>query len=194
MPYYHNIFFLFFHQISVLSIFIYLFILYVIISSLFPTFPILLLLLSLLYYLMHLFYLQEFLLDSHQPLHIHLSFIVLTQLNPCTVSPKREKLFYICSLSARIECEPEGEHSTHSDRVTNIGYCLFRGASTLPAANQNLIINVDITLRIVKSLFITAINQSLLIKGIRQFSFEQSVSEWNFLKENRIRTGLSVIA
>ena len=69
---------------------------------------------------MHLFYLQEFLLDSHQPLHIHLSFTVLTQLNPGTVSPKIEKLFYICSLSARIECEPEGEHSTHSDRVTNI--------------------------------------------------------------------------
>ena len=108
-------------------------------------------------------------------------------------SPK-ETIAYICGLRARIECEPVSEHSTHSDRVTNIGYCLFRGASTLPAANQNLIINVDITLRIVKSLFITAINQSLLIKGIRQFSFEQSVSEWNFLKENRIRTGLSVIA
>ena len=77
-------------------------------------------LLSLLYYLMHLFYLQEFLLDSHQPLHIHLAFTVSTQLNPATVSPKREKLSYICSLSARIECEPEGEHSTHSDRVTNI--------------------------------------------------------------------------
>ena len=88
----------------------------------------------------------------------------------------------------------EANIQPHSDRVTNIGYCLFRGASTLPAANQNLIINVDITFRIVKSLFITAINQSLLIKGIRQFSFEQSVSEWNFLKENRIRTGLSVIA
>ena len=131
MPYYHNIFFLFFHQISVLSIFICLFILYVIISSFFPTFPILLLLLSLLYYLMHLFYLQEFLLDSHQPLHIHLSFTVLTQLNPGTVSPKREKLFYICSLSARIECEPEGEHSTHSDRVTNIGCILSLRASVL---------------------------------------------------------------
>ena len=65
----------YFHQISVLSIFIYLFILYVIISSFFPTFPILLLLLSLLYYLIHLFYLQKFLLDSHQPLHIHLSFL-----------------------------------------------------------------------------------------------------------------------
>lgn len=138
MPYYHNIFFLFFHQISVLSIFIYLFILYVIISSFFPTFPILLLLLSLLYYLMHLFYLQEFLLDSHQPLHIHLSFTVLTQLNPGTVSPKREKLFYICSLSARIECEPEGEHSTHSDRVTNIGYFLFLGASLPACGNPEL--------------------------------------------------------
>ena len=101
---------------------------------------------------------------------------------------------YICDIRARIDCEPLSEHSTHSDRVTNIGYCLFRGASTLPAANQNLIINVDITLRIVKSIFITAINPSLLIKGIRQFSFEQSVSEWNFLKENRIRTGFSVIA
>ena len=108
-------------------------------------------------------------------------------------SPK-ETIAYICGLRARIECEHGSEHSTHSDRVTNIGYCLFRGASTLPAANQNLIINVDITLRIVKSIFITAINPSLLIKGIRQFSFEQSVSEWNFLKENRIRTGLSVIA
>ena len=109
-------------------------------------------------------------------------------------STPREKISYICGLRARIECEHGSEHSTHSDRVTNIGYCLFRGASTLPAANQNLIINVDITLRIVKSIFITAINPSLLIKGIRQFSFEQSVSEWNFLKENRIRTGFSVIA
>jgi len=108
-------------------------------------------------------------------------------------SPK-ETIAYICGLRARIECEHGSEHSTHSDRVTNIGYCLFRGASTLPAANQNLIINVDITLRIVKSIFITAINPSLLIKGIRQFSFEQSVSEWNFLKENRIRTGFSIIA
>ena len=108
-------------------------------------------------------------------------------------SPK-ETIAYICGLRARIECEHGSEHSTHSDRVTNIGYCLFRGASTLPAANQDLIIDVDITLRIVKSIFITAINPSLLIKGIRQFSFEQSVSEWNFLKENRIRTGFSVIA
>ena len=54
----------------------------------------------------------------------------------------------------------------------------------MPAANQDLIIDVDITLRIVKSIFITAINPSLLIKGIRQFSFEQSVSEWNFLEED----------
>ena len=140
MPYYHNIFFLFFHLFSVLSILICLFILYVIISSFFPTFPILLLLLSLLYYLMHLFYLQEFLLDSHQPLHIHLSFTVLTQLNPGTVSPKREKLFYICSLSARIECEPEGEHSTHSDRITNTSYRLPLGASILSPTSYYLIL------------------------------------------------------
>ena len=43
-------------------------------------------------------------------------------------SPK-ETIAYICGLRARIECEPLSEHSTHSDRVTNIGYCLFRGAS-----------------------------------------------------------------
>ena len=127
--------------------------------------------------------------ESPNPLRL----ILILLLQPKTAPPK-ETIAYICGLRARIECEHGSEHSTHSDRVTNIGYCLFRGASTLPAANQNLIINVDITLRIVKSIFITAINPSLLIKGIRQFSFEQSVSEWNFLKENRIRTGFSIIA
>ena len=127
--------------------------------------------------------------ESPNPLRL----ILILLLHP-KHSTRREKITYICGLRARIECEHGSEHSNHSDRVTNIGYCLFRGASTLPAANQNLIINVDITLRIVKSIFITAINPSLLIKGIRQFSFEQSVSEWNFLKENRIRTGFSVIA
>ena len=43
-------------------------------------------------------------------------------------SAKNKKLSYICGLRARIECEHGSEHSTHSDRVTNIGYCLFRGA------------------------------------------------------------------
>ncbi len=52
-------------------------------------------------------------------------------------SPK-ETIAYICGLRARIECEHRGEHSTRSDRVTNIGYGLFEGASPLPAANQNL--------------------------------------------------------
>ena len=36
---------------------------------------------------------------------------------------------YICGLRARIECEPIREHSTRRDRVTNIGYRLFGGAS-----------------------------------------------------------------
>ena len=52
-------------------------------------------------------------------------------------SPKKT-IAYICGLRARIECEPVSEHSTRSDRVTNIGYLLSLGASTLPAANQNL--------------------------------------------------------
>ena len=36
-------------------------------------------------------------------------------------SAKNKKLSYICGLGTRIECERGGEHSTHSDRVTNIG-------------------------------------------------------------------------
>ena len=44
-------------------------------------------------------------------------------------SPK-ETIAYICGLRARIECEPISEHSTRRDRVTNIGYRLFGGAST----------------------------------------------------------------
>ena len=43
-------------------------------------------------------------------------------------SPK-ETIAYICCLRARIECEPISEHSTRRDRVTNIGYRLFGGAS-----------------------------------------------------------------
>lgn len=43
-------------------------------------------------------------------------------------SPK-ETIAYICVLRARIECEPISEHSTRRDRVTNIGYRLFGGAS-----------------------------------------------------------------
>ena len=43
-------------------------------------------------------------------------------------SSQREKPTYICGLRARIECEPFSEHSTRSDRVTNIGYLLFLGA------------------------------------------------------------------
>ena len=61
---------------------------------------------------------------------------ILILFQPKNSSPK-EAIAYICGLRARIECEPLSEHSTHSDRVTNIGYCLFGGASTLPAANYN---------------------------------------------------------
>ena len=49
-----------------------------------------------------------------------------------TVSPRREKRPYICGLRTRIECEPGGEHSTRSDRVTNIGSLLSSRASVLP--------------------------------------------------------------
>ena len=55
-------------------------------------------------------------------------------------SSKREPIPYICGLRARIECEPLSEHSTRSDRVTNIGLLLSLGAFTLPAANQELFI------------------------------------------------------
>ena len=39
-------------------------------------------------------------------------------------STPREQIAYICGLRTRIECEPVSKHSTHSDRVTNIGYLL----------------------------------------------------------------------
>ena len=41
-------------------------------------------------------------------------------------SAKNKKLSYICGLGTRIECERGGEHSTHSDRVTNIASCFWR--------------------------------------------------------------------
>ena len=46
-------------------------------------------------------------------------------------SSRREQIAYICGLRARIECEPLSEHSTRSDRVTNIGYLLSPGAFVL---------------------------------------------------------------
>ena len=55
-------------------------------------------------------------------------------------SSRREKKTYICGLRTRIECERVSEHSTHSDRVTNIGFLLSSGASPLPAANQNSLV------------------------------------------------------
>ena len=53
-------------------------------------------------------------------------------------SAKNKKLSYICGLRTRIECEPFSEHSTRSDRVTNIEYRLPVGASVLPTANYYL--------------------------------------------------------
>ncbi|MFR0899356.1 MAG: hypothetical protein ACLSG4_07770, partial [Anaerobutyricum sp.] len=50
-------------------------------------------------------------------------------------STAKESIAYICGLRARIECEHRGEHSTRSDRVTNIGYALFCGASLLACSN-----------------------------------------------------------
>ena len=37
---------------------------------------------------------------------------ILIQLNPATVSLRREPIPYICGLRTRIECEPLSEHST----------------------------------------------------------------------------------
>ena len=57
-------------------------------------------------------------------------------LQPKTAPPTKT-IAYICGLGARIECEPLSEHSTHRDRVTNIGYGLCGGSVYLPAANQS---------------------------------------------------------
>ena len=53
--------------------------------------------------------------------------------SPAKVSSRRENPPYICGLRARIECEPLSEHSTRSDRVTNIRWILSSGASPSPA-------------------------------------------------------------
>ena len=59
-----------------------------------------------------------------------------------TVSTQSKKIPYICGLRAKIECEHGSEHSTHSDRVTNIGYLLSLGASFLPVATQKFILKL----------------------------------------------------
>ena len=51
---------------------------------------------------------------------------------PAKDSTLKNKKTYICGLRARIEYEPLSEYSTHSDRVTNIGYLLSWGVSALP--------------------------------------------------------------
>ena len=77
--------------------------------------------------------------DAERNLNFYLIYEIKTPNSEFTSTAKdstqREKIPYICGLRPRIECEPVSEHSTHSDRVTNIGYLLSLGASTLPAAN-----------------------------------------------------------
>ena len=50
-----------------------------------------------------------------------------------------EKPPYICGLRARIGCEPFSEHPTRSDRVTDIGWFFYWGASTLPCGKPELL-------------------------------------------------------
>ena len=50
----------------------------------------------------------------------------------------QESLTPIFVVRTRIEYERLSEHSTHNDRVTNIGWLLSCGASPLPAANSYL--------------------------------------------------------
>ena len=78
-------------------------------------------------------------IEDFCPLPQILSTLILIYQNPAKDSPGSEKRSYICGLRARIECEPEGEHSTRSDRVTDIGSLLSLGASPfpLPAAPES---------------------------------------------------------
>ena len=77
--------------------------------------------------------------DAERNLNFYLIYEIKTPNSEFTSTAKdstqSEKIPYICGLRTRIECEPVSKHSTHSDRVTNIGYLLSLGASTLPAAN-----------------------------------------------------------
>ena len=68
----------------------------------------------------------------------NLTILILILLLHPKHSTRREKISYICGLRTRIGCERVSEHSTHSDRVTNIGCLLSSGSSTLPAANYYL--------------------------------------------------------
>ena len=73
-------------------------------------------------------------------------------------SSPRKKTPYICGLRARIECEREGEHSTHSDRVTNIGYLLSLEASALPNCGKSPIHLPNLSLVYWSKLKIKALN------------------------------------
>ena len=69
---------------------------------------------------------------------------ILVFLTSATVNPEIEKLSYICGLRARIECEPLSEHSTHSNRVTNIDYMLSLRASHLLRKLELIVISEEI--------------------------------------------------
>ena len=83
-----------------------------------------------------------------------------------TVSFQRKPIPYICGLRARIECEPLSEHSTRSDRVTNIGYRLSLGASPLPTRIQNYP-----KFRILKSLSASRFASFFAISCLLSYSF-----------------------
>ena len=61
--------------------------------------------------------------------------------NSATSRKTKKQISYICGLRARIECEPGGEHSTRSDRITNIGYLLFR-FSSVPLTETTLLLSL----------------------------------------------------
>ena len=74
--------------------------------------------------------------DAERNLNFYLIYEIKTPNSEFTSTAKdstqREKIPYICGLRTRIECEPVSEHSTHSDRVTDIGSLLSFGTSPLP--------------------------------------------------------------
>ena len=67
----------------------------------------------------------------------NLTILILILLLHPKHSTRREKITYICGLRTRIECEPLREHSTHSNRVADIGPLLSFGTSVLFHKSDN---------------------------------------------------------
>lgn len=62
---------------------------------------------------------------------LNLRIIPFTDLIQPLSALKEKRYPTICGLNARIECEPLSERSTHSNKVTNIGYLLsFKVSAT----------------------------------------------------------------